>query len=251
MTEPKYPRAEMTSHLLQPAPDLMEIRKALDAATPGPWEVAYLDPLQMAKGYDVDGQHVAYWIAEIYRDEENERRHQDAHLVVNAPTWIAQLLAEVERLQQERDGERNWREDVQAYNLKLAGMIAEEHSVNAALQEAHEREIAVVRAENATQLVTAAEEIRELQEVRETLKEAVTALVENGRIDRAKEEAWKQSVESEARRLSKSNTALLEGMRFYATERNYIFPWGSVVQDAGQRARDLLALYGGKGDTET
>ena len=61
---------------------LEDIKKRLEAATPGPWEIS-CDTLVMAE--DI-------YITEI------DSHGDDAELIANAPTDIAWLIAEVERL---------------------------------------------------------------------------------------------------------------------------------------------------------
>lgn len=91
--------------------DLDAIKAALAAATPGPWawdreagaivnpEVRALqrriwdarpgDPLY-------DAEDISYTVLDCPGPSSNKTN--DAHLVANAPTWLADLVAEVERL---------------------------------------------------------------------------------------------------------------------------------------------------------
>lgn len=92
-----------------------EIKQALAAATPGPWEVVNLGDLHIAKGYRKEGsQHVAQWIAEMYfeTDQEEDQAFDDAKLIANAPEYIAYLLKEREK----------WKKLADAMNLKIYGM---------------------------------------------------------------------------------------------------------------------------------
>ncbi|UPK42494.1 hypothetical protein [Paenibacillus pabuli] len=79
-----------------------EIKQALAAATPGPWEVINLGSINIAKGYShIDGKHTAQWIAEMDVQEESEleQAEADAELIAKAPEYIAYLLACVEGLE--------------------------------------------------------------------------------------------------------------------------------------------------------
>lgn len=86
-----------------------EIREALEAATPGPWEAR-------AWGIDTNDK---YSVAQIGEDEKeiatvwkgirypnmpeisDEEAKVNAHLIANAPEWLRQLLAEREALKAE------------------------------------------------------------------------------------------------------------------------------------------------------
>ena len=72
-----------------------EIRAALAAATPGPW--AWLYPDQCCRGgYCIKSE------ADLDTDDgvthAVEALHADVVLIANTPTWLAELLAEVDRL---------------------------------------------------------------------------------------------------------------------------------------------------------
>jgi hypothetical protein len=83
--------------------DIAEIEKALEAVTPGEWEVVDLDPVQIAIGYKFqDGIHTAKWIAEIDSDQDNGHQHADAWLIANAPKWLRALLEENKRLKRDK-----------------------------------------------------------------------------------------------------------------------------------------------------
>ena len=79
-----------------------DIRAALAAATPGPWAVTL---------WNLSGWMPKLWAEDQLPIEERgpfaagsvmgtsrEQRDADAHLIANAPTWLAELLAEVDRL---------------------------------------------------------------------------------------------------------------------------------------------------------
>jgi hypothetical protein len=81
---------------------LEQIKEALEEATPGPWEVTDTGNLYITKNYRYEnGKHIAHWIAEIDSDDENERQHEDAHLIANTPTYIRYLLDELEKADKE------------------------------------------------------------------------------------------------------------------------------------------------------
>lgn len=71
-----------------------EIRAALAAATPGPWQV-----------YEsMQADTFVYGPRGILRDDiiaGPTYNRENAHLIANAPTWLAELLAEVDRLREE------------------------------------------------------------------------------------------------------------------------------------------------------
>jgi hypothetical protein len=64
---------------------ITEIEKALEAATPGPWEVDYavITSVKVKGELNMIGTHI---------------RRIDAPLIANAPEWLRALLEEVERL---------------------------------------------------------------------------------------------------------------------------------------------------------
>lgn len=88
-----------------------EIRAALTAATPGPWywrntqgPMLMGDRSKLVMSFEHMGMHGAQ---PLFRDEHcvmqpggraNLYSFPDAHLIANAPTYIADLLAEVDRL---------------------------------------------------------------------------------------------------------------------------------------------------------
>lgn len=72
--------------------DKEAIRKALEAASPGPW-VPYWDGV--VQFFNVPNG------AYMFPADDFER--EDAHLITHAPTWLRALLEENERLTEERD----------------------------------------------------------------------------------------------------------------------------------------------------
>jgi hypothetical protein len=103
---------------------LAEIRARLEEATPGPWDTSGIKPYNIENGvmtvkHDSPAEH---WpIRHVYHDEQGrrcteyvattndtigwslERQGANARLIAHAPSDIAYLLAEVERLQIELD----------------------------------------------------------------------------------------------------------------------------------------------------
>ena len=72
-----------------------EIRAALAAATPGPW--AWLYPDQCCRdGYCIKSKADLDTCDGL--THAMKALHADVVLIANAPTWLAELLAEVERL---------------------------------------------------------------------------------------------------------------------------------------------------------
>lgn len=71
---------------------LEQIKERLAAATPGPWNVLYDDG-------SLHGTPEEYFVNfDAHRDTTNIDRPADAAFIANAPSDIAYLLAEVERL---------------------------------------------------------------------------------------------------------------------------------------------------------
>ena len=73
-----------------------EIRKALESATPGPWEAD--DGGSETIGiFEVDGEAICYLSPNVYSGAGLRGLEQDrdnAHLIANAPTWLRTLLEE-------------------------------------------------------------------------------------------------------------------------------------------------------------
>lgn len=134
-----------------------EIRDALEAATSGPWNVSERWPelVEFADG--------AVCECVTGADETIEQAQADAHLIASAPTFIAELLEDNERLEGERDealagfmADRaprangpvffmppwvasNWvkmTEDLDAANAEVARLRAVVEAVRAALKKA-------------------------------------------------------------------------------------------------------------------
>jgi hypothetical protein len=100
-----------------------EIRKALEAATPGPWEVTNLGDVHITKDYRmVDGRHIAMWIADMCVDRENEDQiFADAHLIANAPEWLRWQQGEIERLNElVKDIKRHLGEEIAGLEFEIA-----------------------------------------------------------------------------------------------------------------------------------
>lgn len=67
-----------------------EVRKALGEATPRPWEV------NGETGIIFDNNGLALKTGGMYCSEETQ---SNAHLIANAPTWLAALCDRVEELE--------------------------------------------------------------------------------------------------------------------------------------------------------
>lgn len=72
---------------------IAEIRAAIEAATPGPW------------GCFADSDHSRAWWVRVGSDRQatwldHDNADADAHLIANAPTWLAELVGRVERSEQ-------------------------------------------------------------------------------------------------------------------------------------------------------
>lgn len=73
------------------------IREALGRATPGPWSYTY-GPREHPRVWCDDDDE--FPMATI-RPAGSDNAVADAHLIANAPTWLAELLAEVDELRNE------------------------------------------------------------------------------------------------------------------------------------------------------
>lgn len=71
-------------------------KRLLDAATPGPWEVR-IGPGDVTAEI---GAHEPLMVSEWFRRRDRKQAIYDAELVAAAPTLIADLVAEVERLRE-------------------------------------------------------------------------------------------------------------------------------------------------------
>ena len=76
---------------------LDDIREALAAATPGPWDATY-DPAD--RWTSITGQQYGEYVCPEVATCEGDVG-TDAHLIANAPTWLAELLAEVDSTRRE------------------------------------------------------------------------------------------------------------------------------------------------------
>lgn len=86
-----------------------ELKQALEAATPGPWYVGIDDdgnPLSgrpgvsAAEKYDCDIVHWDGFVQEYWRSARGDREiHANAHLIANAPIWLAELVKVAEAAQ--------------------------------------------------------------------------------------------------------------------------------------------------------
>jgi hypothetical protein len=72
-----------------------EIKEALAAATPGPWEYEIYQG--MADVYPVKGKHVPVCQMWAKSEEPMENSENNADLIAKAPEYITYLLQEIER----------------------------------------------------------------------------------------------------------------------------------------------------------
>lgn len=80
-----------------------EIHARLEAATPGPWvDMTTPEPDGGTFAGEVWGDMARDRIVRVCRDPDGDDRPQDRALIANAPQDLADLLAEVERLEDTR-----------------------------------------------------------------------------------------------------------------------------------------------------
>jgi len=147
-----------------------EIKAALAAATPGPWYWRNTqDPMLMGgramlvMSFERMGMQGAQ---PLFRDGRNIMQpggranlndFPDAHLIANAPTWLAALLAEVDRLTRWRtemlEVLRGLQELGKALGLPLGEQITGQAAVVALQDERESHGAAIARAEAAEQAV--------------------------------------------------------------------------------------------------
>jgi len=89
---------------------LDEIKKALQAATPGPW--AMIEPIDEV-WQSIDNTKIATVAS-------NQDADANLHLIANAPEWLRFLLDELERL------EREYAEERAAHNAHVTELIEKE-----------------------------------------------------------------------------------------------------------------------------
>lgn len=82
--------------------DLQPIKEALNKATPGPWRQGTPEHLIFGARTPNGGGYGGVARASARYMNRSERL-ANAHLIANAPTWLAQLVAEVEQLRADRD----------------------------------------------------------------------------------------------------------------------------------------------------
>ena len=75
---------------------LDEIKKALQAATPGPWTVRGFS-VRKSDGYMIRQERPRAAAPEAW-EQIDERYAADARLIAHAPEWLRYLVGEVERL---------------------------------------------------------------------------------------------------------------------------------------------------------
>jgi DNA repair ATPase RecN len=83
---------------------LDEIKKALQAATPGPWEYEMWEGC--ADVYPTTGRHVPICQLWTKTEEPMENAENNAHLIANAPEWLQWAVQEIERLREENEGRK-------------------------------------------------------------------------------------------------------------------------------------------------
>lgn len=78
---------------------IKEIKEALEKATPGPWK--WIDPGGLERKKLVgEWEIMNFGIGGVYDQVAgSEPDEDDAHLIANAPEWLAYLIGEVERSQ--------------------------------------------------------------------------------------------------------------------------------------------------------
>ena len=135
-----------------------DIREALAAATPGPWDAKPLG----SEGYAVTGApdpdahgvraKMRRRIARFgYQDWDTDRTN--AELVANAPTWLAELLAEVDRLTRWKTEMITVLHGLQDLGKVLGLPLGEQITGETAAEAAHALRASAEAAEQAIQLV--------------------------------------------------------------------------------------------------
>lgn len=93
--------------------ELAEIKGRLTMATPGPWAhgqnggyviLGYKPEMKRIDGYGADDHICILDDGDQYRYRSEDEQLANAKFIANAPTDIARLLAEVERLRKQLDG---------------------------------------------------------------------------------------------------------------------------------------------------
>ena len=84
------------------------IAEALNEATPGPWQAREGWNLMPPMRYEIAAPDVEKWSVVEAGDNDwgpagGVNKKGDAHLIANAPTWLAQLLAALEASERERE----------------------------------------------------------------------------------------------------------------------------------------------------
>lgn len=90
------------------------IRERLEAATPGPWEVASLadGENRPAVAEVIDGDHTIFPVQRLTAEVLAERIEADEQFIANAPTDIAFLLDALAQVEAERDALREALDDL-------------------------------------------------------------------------------------------------------------------------------------------
>lgn len=100
-------------------------------------------------------------------------------------------------------------------------------------------------------------EIERLNRIQETLKEAVSAIVSEGRKDKLKADEWTESVVKEARQLRTEHVAMKEALEWYASGFTYDIErltengCSVIYRNAGRKARSALSSLSKEDSNET
>jgi hypothetical protein len=103
--------------------DLAKVKDALAKATPGPW-IIYDTPLSPHGGIGQPDSDEAVL-------EDGTLQAADAHLIAQAPTWLAQLIKELELVIEDRHYVSEWRKHEAA---KVDALTAERDAYRNILQ---------------------------------------------------------------------------------------------------------------------
>ena len=93
------------------------IAEALNEATPGPWQAREGWNLMPPMRYEIAAPDVEEWSVVEAGDNDwgpagGVNKKADAHLIANAPTWLAQLLAALEASERENERMREALEEI-------------------------------------------------------------------------------------------------------------------------------------------
>jgi len=104
-----------------------EIRKRLEAASPGPWKLEYSDGPRISRGNGLTIFEIRYAWAEA-----------DCDLIANAPDDMRYLLAEADALEHERNWAAAWKRAAKRhYEWRVAAVRAEDECRGAVAIQRH------------------------------------------------------------------------------------------------------------------